>query len=536
MLLAASLALTACGFLETPAETRVGEVTGNVVPDLVLSASQDTASVSASFGAPRVRGQVLILGASALRAQGLDALSGVRLEALGDDLARAFTPSGETDEAFAARLRASGVRAQPNYLYRALAASVPNDPGYPGNAGISFGATRVTQDYLTRINAKSGWDAAFDAGNPSLTSPIVAVLDTGVDASHPDLAGRLLAGRDFCATTLETNGDPGTASCSGEDADTSETTGDSSGHGTFAIGMIGAATNNGVGIAGLTWSGRTLLPVKVFNTSSVGEDFADTVSLTKGVAFAVSRGARIINMSVGFGGGNYDPALAQTLQSAYDANVVLVAASGNVAIEGVLYPASDPRVISVGSTVVNNQGAEVRSPNSAVPLADQRPVDLYAPGGDIQLQNQLLGLNLGGGYTRRAGTSFAAPQVSGAAALLLQKNPAFTPEQVRRVLTTSGRDIAGGAKLLDVGAAMRATAPSTAPYTVTVTARQGASVVQTFRKQTYDAVSRVPYSLTLPYGTYTLSASLSGNGLNLTGSRVFEVNAEEEFGTDITVR
>lgn len=527
MLLAVGLALTACAAPpSTPIEPRVGEVTGDVVP---------AAALPASFDAPRVPGQVLLVGVSTLRAQTLGALSGVRLEALGDDLTRAFTPNGETDEAFAARLRASGVRAQPNYRYRALAAPTPNDPGYPGNAGVPAGGTLATQEYLTRINAKSGWDAAFDAGNTSLTSPIVAVLDTGVDAAHPDLAGRLLTGRDFCARTTEVRDDPNSASCSGEDDDTSETVGDSRGHGTFAAGIIAAATNNAVGIAGLTWSGRNLLPVKIFNTTSIGGDFADTVSITKGVAYAVSRGAKVINMSVGFSGGNYDPALAQALQSAYDGGVVLVAAAGNSAPDGVLYPASDPRVISVGSSVERN-GQEEISNRSAEPLDGQRPVDLYAPGGNDVRDTWLLGLDQGGGYTRRAGTSFAAPQVAGAAALLLRKNAALSPEQVRRVLTTSGRNLAGGAKLLDVGAAVRAPAPASAPYTVTVTARQGANVVRTFRKQSYGAVSRVPYSLTLPYGTYTLTASVTGGGVNLTGSRVFEVNADEEFGTDINVR
>ena len=144
------------------------------------------------------------------------------------------------------------------------------------------------------------------------------MLDTGADGGHADLQGRPLGGKSF--------------------VDASATT-DSGGHGTATTGLIGAATNNGVGLAGVTWGGQTLLPVKV-----LGTDGGSTSVIAQGLNYAVAQGAKVINMSFGVEGNPGDPALDSALNTAAQ-SAVLVAAAGNTSGDGVYYPASNPNVI-----------------------------------------------------------------------------------------------------------------------------------------------------------------------------------------------
>ncbi|WP_045234282.1 S8 family serine peptidase, partial [Deinococcus pimensis] len=373
---------------------------------------------TADWSAPRVAGQLLVLGeessggARALAAS--SALSDLRTEPVGETV-RVFTPAGQSDEAFARRLAARGLRVQPNYRYEALAAPVPNDPGYPGGV-VSNLAGGAEQSYLTRIGAKPAWDLVFDRLG-EVRGALVAVLDTGVTATHEDLSANgatlLRAGRDFCATTgVGANGQP---FCQGEDADPSEITGPYAGHGTSSAGIVGAAGNNGRGITGITWRPQNVLPVKVFGMTDAGREFADTASIAAGLNWAVSQNARVVNMSLGFVGCNPDPALAQAIRNAAGKDVVMVAAAGNNPAEGIRYPASDPLVIAVGAL---GDGDALAS-YSARPTAE-RDLDLVAPGG-VGTGGSRDILSLGAGpreYRVWAGTSEAAPQVAGVAALV----------------------------------------------------------------------------------------------------------------------
>lgn len=548
-LLSAGLLLSACSI--TPAPGGVYTVSGNVLAPGIGSAGGGgratlTVSPPADWSAPHVRGQVLLSGlnetgpnGSPLSAQALTALSGVRTQRLTSaGLTLAYTPAGDSDAAFAARLSASGLTAQPNYRYQAL--DVPNDPGFPGNAGIRIGGVAYDQDYLTRINAQAAWDELAALGKTPLGAR-VAVLDTGVNAGHEDLAGRVLPGRDFCAALVNDN-------CVGEDSDTSDLTLSSeAGHGTSSAGLIGAATNNGKGLAGLTWSGQNILPVKVFGASGAVSG-ATTVSLTAGVKYAVAQSARIINLSLGFAGSNAgpdgDPALSAALAAATAANVLVVAAAGNTPDEGLYYPASDPNVLAVGAL----GRSDTLACYSARPISGQKALDLVAPGGnagsgtatcyqsspdDLLVLTSAPGPDRSGSgnslYRLDAGTSFAAPQVSGAAALIRALRPGLTAAQVKSILIGSARTVAGG-RLLDVGAAITAAstfdggtvvvpppnpAPLT-PYSLTVSALQGTVMVAKFSRSGKSLIpsQRLPYRLNnLPAGTYTLSASLTVNGV-----------------------
>lgn len=550
---ALGLMLAACGPSSPNPVVTTGRVSGNVLPPngaaLQSVAAQAVTDPAVWANAPRVRGQVLIVGPDTLAAQAVSALSGVRVERVSSDLRRAFTPGGEDDAAFARRLAAAGLVVQPNFIYRALAAPVPNDPGYPANTGLPASNNPAgqpanqlyDQDYLPRIRAQQGWNIAFDAGNTTLAGALTAVLDTGVTANHEDLAGRLRPGRDTCAQRgTAANGD---IFCQGTDNDPSETTGDQAGHGTSSIGLIGAATNNGKGIAGLTWSGANIIPVKVFNTDVNGGDFADSVSVTLGLDFAREQGARVVNLSLGLPGSQADNALRQAVQRAANANIVLVAAAGNSPTGGILYPASDPNVIAVGALGTGDALAGF----SARPLPGQDPLDIAAPGGEAAgSPNNILSLGRGPNeYRLWAGTSESAPLVAGAASLLLGTKPNLTAAQVRQILLGSARSVAspangGTLRILDVGAALAATPvpvdPTPTTYNVRVDAfRDGASTAaRSFVGTARTGATAIPYSLdNLPFGTYTLRATISGGNLNATGTRTVTLNSEERTGQDI---
>ncbi|WP_424949868.1 S8 family peptidase [Deinococcus sp.] len=498
---------------------------------------QPNSSVQPDWSRSHVPGEVLVVGEDGAPLPGT--LGALKVEALDDaGLRRVKTPAGESDETFAARLgqalgtqaglsvqalAARGVYVQPNYLYRAL--SVPNDPGYPTNAGVTVQGALYDQDYLTRINALAGWDAAQAAGDKALAGAVTAVLDTGVDRSHPELQGRLLPGYDFCAT------DDGNGGCLSEDADPSEAAG-GGGHGTSITGILGALGNNGKGLVGLTWSGQNLLPVKVFDEAGN----AATSTLAKGIDYALAQGARVINMSLGVPGSNPDPALAARIKAASDAGAVLVAAAGNTPGDGLYYPASDPNVLAtgaIGGTDPTAAGYNDLACYSARPKGNDKALDLVAPGGNAGTGTarcvqssayDTLVLAPGGGYALSAGTSEATPMVSGAAALALSVRPDLKASQVRALLKSSARTVSGG-RLLDVGAAIRAALalPQNAPRAYTLSVQAGGAS-QTLSGTLPIGSNSVPYTIQgVPAGQTSLSASLTLDGKIYTGALVVNV-------------
>ncbi|MFD1733374.1 S8 family serine peptidase [Deinococcus malanensis] len=310
---------------------------------------------------------------------------------------------------------------------------MPNDPGFPGNTGITLAGTKYTQTYLNRIQAPQAWEYLQSCGKTP-TAAVTAVLDSGVDASHLDLNGRLLPGQSFQGTP--------------------ETT-DETGHGTAVAGLIGASTNNAIGLAGVTWSGRNLVPIKIID----GTGGTTTAKLTQGLNAALARGAKVINMSVGTPGNPGDAALDAALNTAAR-SAVLIAAAGNTSNEGVYYPASNPNVIAVGAVGARNDVLACYSarPNDTV----KRGLDLVAPGGagrgrcpEATVEQDMLVLAPGNAYTHIAGTSEAAPLVSGVAALMRAANPDLSAAQTRTLLLSTANS-SSGLPLLDATAAVRA--------------------------------------------------------------------------------
>ncbi len=276
--------------------------------------------------------------------------------------------------------------AQPNYIYKLSAR--PNDPQYS------------RQWALPKIYAESGWGVA--RSNSAVT---IAILDSGVDVNHPDLKGRLVSGTNTVNPLKSTR--------------------DDAGHGTHVAGIIGAAVNNGLGVAGVAGiAGVKIMPVKVFDQWG-GSD----ISISDGITWAADHGAKVMNMS--FGSFYRSKVLNDAIDYAYGKGIVMVAAAGNWASEEISYPAAVAKVIAVSALNKNDKLADFSS------FGPQ--IDVSAPGEEIY--STYWDSYKGSTYTELSGTSMASPMVAGLAALLLAKNPKLTNDDVRQIIEVSATDL-----------------------------------------------------------------------------------------------
>jgi serine protease len=457
-----------------------------------------------------------------------------------------------TSAALAARLAqdADVEYAVPDERRQALA--LPNDPLLPASAGAALPAGQwylqpADATLVSAINAVGAW--AVTTGSSSL---VVADVDTGVLTAHPDLASKLLPGYDFVSSTT-TSGDGG-----GRDADASDpgdwtTAGqcgsgqsatNSSWHGTQTASLIGAQTNNGVGMASVGYDVK-ILPVRVLgkcggSDSDIIAGMLWAAGLTS-VPTANPNPAKVINLSLG-GSGSCSAAYQDAINQLTAAGVVVVAAAGNEAGLAVGTPANCSGVIAV---------AGVRHVGTKVGFSSIGPeVAIAAPGGNCVnstgacLYPILTATNSGtttassSGYTYSSstsysvGTSFAAPMVSGAAALMLSANPALKPAQVKSLLQSTARGFPAqpsgssvpvchaptataqdechcttstcGAGLLDVGAAVSAAAGAAVP---TASIAAGEASVTAGATVSLDAgASTAPSGRTIAAWQWTITA------------------------------
>ena len=287
---------------------------------------------------------------------------------------------------------------------------VPNDAGY---------ASQST--YLDAVRAPAAWDAA--RGDRAVK---IAVLDSGADITHPDLAGKVVG--TYNAVTGST--------------DVTDTVG----HGTAVASIAAATTNDGFGVAGAGYD-SSLLVVKV--EDAAGEIMGDAVA--NGVRWATDSGAAVINISFGFS--QADALTAAAVAYAISRGVVVVAAAGNTPTSAPNYPAAEPGVIAVGATTAN--GAARASFSSFGPW-----VDVAAPGVAI------LADAVGGGVAAPGdGTSFAAPLVAGEVALLRARVPGARAAAVAEAVSgaTVGARLGFARGLVDFAAAVERLSFDTAP-------------------------------------------------------------------------
>ncbi len=322
-------------------------------------------------------------------------------------------------------------------------AATVDDPCAASSCPASTEAGRTgywSEGYLSTIGAYQAWDLSKGAGVR------VAVLDSGADATNPDLAGKVLSQHNICAT------DP---QC-GDQVNT-----DDAGHGTHVSGILAANTDNGVGVASLGWDVH-LDEYKVLDAAGGG----NTADVATAIYDAVGAGDRVINLSLA----NYscqanpsdcgpDPDEEAAVEYAISHNVVVVAAAGNDGFDSAAYPASYPGVLAVAAT--DNAGAvqPFSQWGSAANIAAPG-VDIVSTWPDTQVRNPDGTLSACLTLCVETGTSMSTPQVSAAAALLISRYPSLTAPQVATILestarpTTGGNPIDGG--LLDVPAALAA--------------------------------------------------------------------------------
>ncbi|MCH9673421.1 MAG: S8 family serine peptidase [Gammaproteobacteria bacterium] len=246
--------------------------------------------------------------------------------------------------------------------------------------------------HLNKMRAPEAWNATMGA------DIVVAVLDTGVFASHPDLAAAMLLGRNIPSANTDTS--------------------DVNGHGTAVAGVVAAQTDNGLGIASV--AGRALiLPVRITDRT---DGYAYWSDIASGLYWAADQGADVANVSYGASESQTVRAAAQTFRTQ---GGVVVMAAGN---EGQSLPGADsPEIVTVSATT----SADVRASWSNYgPI-----VDVSAPGVSIYTTNR------SGSYNAWSGTSFASPATAGVVALIMAANPELSPAEVQSVLEQSAVDL-----------------------------------------------------------------------------------------------
>jgi thermitase len=362
------------------------------------------------------------------------------------------------------------VYAEPNHIRTLM--RTPNDPV-------------IEQQWALRnIHAPEAWDITTG------TDITIALLDTGVSASHPDLKGKVLRGHNFVSDNDDASDDEG--------------------HGTYTAGVAAANSNNGTGIAGICW-GCKILPVKVLNQRGQGDD----ADIAAGIRWAVDRGARLISMSLG--GPDDTDVIRDAVAYAHDHNVLIIAASGNGQGDGnkANYPAAYPSVLAVAATTPNDSVSGFSTTGDYV--------DIAAPG--VGVWSTLWDADQGNTYGAANGTSAACPHVAGTAALLLSLRPDLSADQLAEILEATaddegapGKDQQEGYGRLNV---LRAVQMAADPNVVNHSRIQGhvagapagLTVALNTGQQTQPDPSGFYSFDNLPAGAYTIS--LSGADVNV---------------------
>ncbi|MBS1252671.1 MAG: Thermophilic serine proteinase [Anaerolineales bacterium] len=306
----------------------------------------------------------------------------------------------------------------------------PDDPRFPDQWNL-YDPTAGGQPIRPDINAATAWDVT--TGTPDT---VIAILDSGIDLEHPDLASKIWLNEDEVPDNGTDDDDNGKVDdVNGWDfvAQDNEPQ-DEDGWGTFIAGIAGGATNNGVGIAGIAWN-TPLMPVRVLTRDSMGQATARLDDIIAGIRYAVDNGARIIHLGFYVEEENLTveqrAALEAAINEAYEAGALLVAPAGDHGLAGnpTVYPAAFPSVMGVTATDRAKERLTAAGHGSFVEIA--------APG--VALEGPLPDNRYSEGAAE--GTEFAAPHISGTAALIWAVNPSLRPEQVRDFMRDTADDL-----------------------------------------------------------------------------------------------
>jgi subtilisin family serine protease len=257
---------------------------------------------------------------------------------------------------------------------------LPNDPWFANWEG-----------HLRRIQAPTAWATTVGSSNV-----VIAILDTGVDTNHEDLAGKIVPGWN----TYNNN----------------SSTMDVSGHGTAVAGTAAAASNNGVGVASVCWSCR-IMPIRVSDMTG----YATYSSIAAGLTWAADHGARVANISYIVSDSSAVTSAAQYFQGK---GGVVTSSAGNYSTFS--NSADNPYILTVSAT---DQFDVIYSYSNT-----GKNIDVAAPGDSFTTQ-------MGGGYVSTGGTSYSAPIVAGVAALVMSVNPQLSGDQVQNIVKQSADDL-----------------------------------------------------------------------------------------------
>jgi len=318
--------------------------------------------------------------------------------------------------------------AEPNYIYKYCIE--PNDPLFP------------EQWALKNIEQLYPWDGRFNPPPGSFDSDIdgpeawdittgdndivIAVIDTGVDYTHPDLVDNIwMNDNEIPDNGFDDDNNGYIDDIQGWDFQENDNDPmDEDGHGTFCAGLISAAGDNSKGVSGVCWNCK-IMPVKSLLHSTV---------LAEAIKYATDNGADVISMS--YGGYSFSELQKDALNFAYNHNVVLVASSGNDNISRRHYPSGYHNVISVAATDSNDKKAvfsnsgpwiDVAAPGVDVLSLRAKNTDMYGNGTNIINEE----------YYIASGTSMAAPHITGVAGLLLSYNSSLTPDTIQTIISNS---------------------------------------------------------------------------------------------------
>ena len=252
-----------------------------------------------------------------------------------------------------------------------------------------------SQWHLPKIEAPSGWDM-----NSGSSSEPIAIIDSGVDPDHPDLAEKLIPGKNFLDGSFDTS--------------------DVLGHGTKVAGSAAAIGDNEIGVAGLAWS-NPIMPLVVLSS----ENWAYYSDIASAIIHAVDNGVRVINISIA--GSSSSSTLQTAVDYAWSKGAVIIAAAANSSTSTPYYPAACEHVVAVGATDSNDHLASFSNYGDWV--------DLCAPGTSIVTTNN------GGGYGSSHGTSFSSPITAGVAALMFSERPGLNNFELVSLLNGSTDDL-----------------------------------------------------------------------------------------------